>query len=94
LISLEEGLAPGLHRFEKELPMRRNHCWSTFLLLLAMGCAQASSQALGGGGSPGGSHGTAVHMGKAWEAFNKGAQENKLLFLVHISGIFEDPTFT
>jgi hypothetical protein len=43
---------------------------------------------------PGGSHGTAVDLGRAWEAFHRAPQEKKLILLVHISGMFEDPTFT
>jgi hypothetical protein len=43
---------------------------------------------------PGGSHGTAINLGRAWEAVHKATQEKKLLLLVHISGMFEDPTFT
>ena len=42
----------------------------------------------------GGSHGTAVHLGRAWEAFHRAPEEKKLILLVHISGMFEDPTFT
>lgn len=43
---------------------------------------------------PAGNHGTAVHIGKAWEAYHRAGQESKLLLLVHISGMFEDPAFT
>ena len=67
--------------------MRRNHCLRSFLLLIAT-ILQASSQA------PAGSHGTTVNLGRAWEAFHKATQENKLVMLVHISGVFEDPAFT
>ena len=67
--------------------MRRSHCLRSFLLLIAA-ILQASSQASAG------SHGTAVNLGRAWEAFHKAGQENKLVMLVHISGVFEDPAFT
>jgi hypothetical protein len=43
---------------------------------------------------PGGSHGTAVNIGRAWEAVHRATEEQKLLLLIHISGVFEDPTFT
>jgi hypothetical protein len=76
--------------------MRRTRCLPSFVLLAATVLAgwQAARPALGDKRFHAGSHGTAVYFGKAWEAYNKAAQEKKLLFLVHISGMFEDPTFT
>lgn len=77
--------------------MRRHHGLSPMLVLMAMGILGVA--ALGrtlAGEQPqrAGSHGTAVNLNRAWEAVHKAKQEKKLLMLVHVSGIFEDPTFT
>jgi hypothetical protein len=63
------------------------------LIATALGGLLGSSQAAAGERAEG-VHGTAVHFGKAWEAAHRATQENKLLLLVHISGMFEDPKFT
>ena len=77
--------------------MRRHHCSPPMLVLMAMAIlgVHASGRTLAGERpQPGGSHGTAVNIGSAAEAFHKATQEKKLLLLVHISGMFDDPTFT
>ena len=77
--------------------MRSYHFLPPTLILIATLIAglQASSSALAGDRAQlGGSHGTAVDLGRAWEAVQRAGQENKLLMLVHIAGVFEDPTFT
>jgi len=77
--------------------MRRLHFWPPLLVLTAtvfwglhgLGRAVAEDRQQAGG-----IHGTAVNFGKAWEAVQRATQEKKLLLLVHISGMFEDPNFT
>jgi hypothetical protein len=77
--------------------MRSYHFLPPTLVLIATLTVgfQASSPALAGDRTQlAGSHGTAVDLGRAWEAVQRAGQENKLLMLVHIAGVFEDPTFT
>ena len=75
--------------------MRSYHCLPPMLVLMAI-CGWHASGGVVAGEPPqlGGSHGTAVHLGRAWEAFHRAPEEKKLILLVHISGMFEDPTFT
>lgn len=74
--------------------MRRKHCLLSILFMAAVLWGLHAPGQAAERPQPAGSHGTAVHLGKAWEAAHKATQENKLLLLVHISGMFEDPTFT
>jgi len=77
--------------------MRNLHALSRTLVLVATSIAalQTAGPAVAAErAQPGGSHGTAVNLGRAWEAVHRAAEENKLLMLVHIAGVFEDPTFT
>jgi hypothetical protein len=75
--------------------MRRAHFVPSMLTLLAtLGSCAAILARPELPPLPGGSHGTAVNFGSAAEAVHRASEEKKLLLLVHISGVFEDPTFT
>lgn len=77
--------------------MRRYHFVPTMLILIATTTFGFHAANLALADLPpllGGSHGTAVNFGSAGEAVHRATQEKKLLLLVHISGVFEDPTFT
>jgi len=77
--------------------MRRIHFWPPLLVLTATvlwGLHAFDRAVAGDSRQAGGIHETAVNFGKAWEAAQRATQEKKLLLLVHISGMFEDPNFT
>lgn len=70
-----------------------------FCGLLALGCAApvlARDEKGKGSEAPvGGDYGTSVHFEKSpKEAAAKARQQEKLVFVVHISGLFEDSDYT
>jgi hypothetical protein len=77
-----------MHRY-RGLQTRRVLIATAICLWLALDATSAAQRS-----GPGGNHGTAVHIGRAWEAVHQAEQEKKLLLLVHLSGVFEDPAFT
>ena len=81
--------------------MRRILLYTVAGLLPALGllAAPAHGQGKGGAAKPAetcsGDYGTSVHFVKTpSEAARQALKEEKLVFVLHVSGLFEDPDFT
>ena len=77
--------------------MRRMLLYTAAGLLPALGLLGGASaqQPAKAGATCGGDHGTEVKFFKSpSEAAKEAAKQEKLVFVLHISGLFEDPDFT
>ncbi len=70
--------------------------WTCALVLCLAGTAWADKQPAATEDKPGcGSHGTAIDfVATPSEAAKQAKKEGKLVFVLHVSGHFEDPRFT
>lgn len=74
----------------------RTKRWATgFMLAVVLCTAAARGDDDKKGGATCGNHGTAVEfLDTPSEAARKALKEEKLVFVLHVSGNFEDPRFT